>query len=165
MFQNWHLFMILEQPEFWNRHCGWPAASRPELLDAVRQHLHALGLEIQRAPDGPDWGVDLILTHPAAKKPFNLTAMTSLSTVPRVKLPSGPTVVAAPTVTREQAALLRAAGAVGFIDAAGNASIETDGIYVHVEGRLPTDVTRAAQLESSRGWLPAQPDCRCCSPC
>lgn len=124
----------------------------PELLDAVRQHLRAYGFETHNADNATDSGADLILTHRATKDPLNLVAKSSLSAIPHLKLPPGPTVVAALSITPSQAAILRAAGAVGVIDAAGNAAIETNDLYIHVEGRPPTDLTRAAHREKSRGW-------------
>lgn len=124
----------------------------PELLHAVKRHLRELRFEMHRVkgatPRGPDW----VLTHPASAQEIYLHVTDHLPTTHRLSLPPGQTVVAAPTVTQKQAALLRAAGAVGFIDAAGNASIETDGIYIHIEGRPPNEISQAARLESSRGW-------------
>lgn len=123
----------------------------PDLEEAVRGHLADLGFDV-RSISEPGSGVDLVLTHPSTRVALGVAVMATLPSHGQVKLPAGKVVVAAPNVSPQQGARLRAAGAVGFIDAAGNASIEVDGLYVHVEGRPPTLLSRAARLEASRGW-------------
>jgi len=122
-----------------------------QLLQTIASHLRELDFDVRAVPEGQGSELDLVVAHPAVRGDLGVVLVRTpgrsldLPTTRRVLL-------GAPRLSDGVRTLAHSAGAVGCIDASGNAAIRVDDLYVDIRGRKPSAVAQAARQAESRGW-------------